>query len=270
MADELAFLSRARTWDAFYGKPQVAEFRRRLYLEAFGDEYPVDEATDGYITRSELRQMAEALHVGPGHKVADLGCGRGAPGQWVARITGAALVGIDFSEVALEQARARARQLGISDAASYKAASFDATGFGTASVDGAMSIDVVWAIPDKRAGFAEAARILKPGARFVFTDWERDLSPPGYPTPVNDHRPLLEAAGFEIELHQLRPDADAMRRTFYEKMLEYQAELLRVLDAKTAESNLREARAWLGLLDGVDYTKHSRRVFVAVRKRTGS
>jgi ubiquinone/menaquinone biosynthesis C-methylase UbiE len=269
MADELAFLSRARSWDAFYSEPRVAEFRRRLYLEAFGDEYPIDEATDGYITRTELHQMADALHVGPGYKIADLGCGRGAPGQWLARITGAALIGIDFSEVALEQARARARQFGIGDLVSYKVASFDATGLDTASLDGAMSIDVIWAIPDKQAGIAEAARILKPSARFVFTDWERDLSPPGYPAPIIDHRPLLEAAGFEIELHQLRPDADVMRRTFYEKMVHYQAELRQVLDEKKAESNLREAKVWLGLLDGVNYMTHSRRVLVAARKRDG-
>jgi hypothetical protein len=49
-------------------------------------------------------------------------------------------------------------------------------------------------------------------------------------------------------------------------MLAKQEELMRVLDQKTAESNLREARAWLGLLDGVDYMQHSRRVLVAARK----
>jgi ubiquinone/menaquinone biosynthesis C-methylase UbiE len=267
MADEVAILSRARTWDAFYREPRIAEFRRRMYLEAFGDEYPIDEATDGYITRTELRQMADALHVGPGQKVADLGCGRGAPGQWLVRFTGAVLAGIDISEVALEQAHARARQLGIAELVSYKVANFDATGCDAASFDGAMSIDVIWAIPDKPAGFAETARILKPGARFVFTDWERDLAPPGYPTPVNDYRPLLKAAGFEIEFHQLNPGADMMRHSFYEKMLHYQAELLQVLDEKPAESILREAKGWLGLLDGIDYMRHSRRVLVAARKR---
>jgi ubiquinone/menaquinone biosynthesis C-methylase UbiE len=264
MAGELAFLSRVRAWDAFYAEPQVAEFRRRLYLEAFGEEYPADEATDGYITRSELRDMVDRLHVGPGQRIADLGCGRGGPGQWIAGATGAALVGIDFSAVALEQARARACRLGITSA--YKSTSFDATGLDSASVDGAISIDVIWAIPDKRAGFAETARILKPGARFVFTDWERDLSPPGYPPPVSDHRPLLDVTGFEVELHQLRPHADSLRRAFYEKMLARQGELMREVDEKTAESSLREARVWLGLLDGVDYLQHSRRVLVAARK----
>jgi len=268
MADESAFLSRARSWDAFYAEPRIAEFRRRLYVEAFGEEYLADEPTDGYITRGELHQVANALRVGPGQKIADLGCGRGAPGLWIARATHATLVGIDFSDVALEQARERARSLGLSASVSYRPASFDATGLNASSVDGAISIDVIWAIPDKRAGFAEAARILKPGSRFVFVDWERDLSPPGYPPPVSNHRPLLEAAGFEVELHQLDPNADVMRRTFYEKMLARQAELLRDLDEKTAQSNLREAKAWLGLVDGVDYMQHSRRVLVAARRLT--
>src|ERR1700730_2593564 len=41
MAEELAFLSRARAWDAFYTESRVAEFRRSVYLEAFGEEYPL-------------------------------------------------------------------------------------------------------------------------------------------------------------------------------------------------------------------------------------
>jgi len=83
---------------------------------------------------------------------------------------------------------------------------------------------------------------------------------------VSDHRPLLQVTGFEVELHQLQPNADSLRRAFYEKMLARQGELMREVDEKTAESNLREARAWLGLLDGVDYIQHSRRVLVAARK----
>ena len=108
MAEESAFLSRTRTWDAFYAEAKVAEFRRQVYLEAFGDEYPTDAATDGYITRSELREMVEALHVGRGQKIIDLGCGRGGPGQCIAEAAGVALVGVDFSAIALEQEIGRA------------------------------------------------------------------------------------------------------------------------------------------------------------------
>src|SRR5260370_30048332 len=92
-----SILQTQRFWDAFYVNDRVAEFRRRLYIEVYGEEYPAELGTDGYITMSELRQMAEALHVGPGDKIADMGCGRGGPGQWIARATGATLVGIDIS-----------------------------------------------------------------------------------------------------------------------------------------------------------------------------
>jgi len=265
MKDDSPLVGRTqRFWDAFYVDNRVAEFRRRLYVEAYGEQYPADVGTDGYITLSELRQMAGALHVGPGDNIADLGCGRGGPGQWIARATGAALVGIDISDVALQQARERARQPGIT--VSYQTGSFDSTGLDAATFDGAMSVDVIWAIPDKRAGFAETARILKPGARFVFTDWKRDLSPPNYPPPFSDHLAVLKAVGLEIELHQVLTNADAVRRVFYEKMLARQEELIRDVGEQAAQPRLREGKAWLGMIDGVDYLAHSRRVLVAARK----
>src|SRR5260370_29844681 len=82
--DPPSILQTQRFWDAFYINDRVAEFRRRLYVEAYGEESPAELGTDGYITLSELRQMADALHVGPGAKIADMGCGRGGPGQWIA------------------------------------------------------------------------------------------------------------------------------------------------------------------------------------------
>ena len=60
MSEKLTFLSQARTWDAFYTECRVAEFRRQFYLEAFGQEYPADEATDGYITQRALRDGGSA------------------------------------------------------------------------------------------------------------------------------------------------------------------------------------------------------------------
>jgi ubiquinone/menaquinone biosynthesis C-methylase UbiE len=270
MKDDSPFVGQTRRfWDAFYINDRVAEFRRRLYLAAYGEQHPAETGTDGYITLSELRVMADALHVGPGQKIVDLGCGRGGPGRWIAQATGAALVGIDISDVALDQAREQARQLGTSDRVSYGIGSFDSTGFDPATFDAAISVDVIWAIPDKRAGFAETARILKLGARFVLTDWERDLSPPGYPPPFSDHRAVLEAVGFEVELHQVLTDAEAARRRFYKEMIAREEELIRDLGEQAAQLRLREGRAWLGLVDGVEYLKHSRRVLVAARKARG-
>src|SRR5215471_12076047 len=101
MKDDSPFVGQTRRfWDAFYVNNRVAEFRRRLYLAAYGEQYPAETGTDGYITLRELRVMADALHVGRGQKIVDLGCGRGGPGRWIAQATGAALVGIDISDVA--------------------------------------------------------------------------------------------------------------------------------------------------------------------------
>lgn len=37
--DPPSILQTQRFWDAFYVNDRVAEFRRRLYVEAYGEEY---------------------------------------------------------------------------------------------------------------------------------------------------------------------------------------------------------------------------------------
>src|SRR5205807_1997613 len=110
-----------------------------------------------------------------------------------------AVVGIDLAEVGIVHARERAQRLGLGNRARFEIADIVSTGLPDASFDGTMSVDTLWAVPDKAGAIRELARILKPGAPFAFTNWDRDLSPPGYPPPLNDHRPLLGQAGLEVE-----------------------------------------------------------------------
>jgi SAM-dependent methyltransferase len=49
---------------------------------------------------------------------------------------------------------------------------FAMTGLADAAADGAISVDALQYAPDKRAGLKEAARILRPGGRLVFTAFE--------------------------------------------------------------------------------------------------
>jgi ubiquinone/menaquinone biosynthesis C-methylase UbiE len=121
------------------------------------------------------------------------------------------VVGIDLAQVGIARARERAQELGLADRVRFEVADIVSTGLTDASFDGAMSIDTLWAVPDKAGAIQELARILKPGARFAFTNWDRDLSPPGYPPPLNDHRPLLEQAGFEVKIYEVQPDAEVKR-----------------------------------------------------------
>ena len=130
-----------------------------------------------------------------------------------------------------------------------------------------MSVDTLWAATDKEGALREVARILKPGGRLAFTNWDRDLSPPGYPPPLSDHRPLLGQAGFEVEVYEIQTGAEDKRRAFYERVVAAEPELIGEMGTDGAQKLLFEARATLGLTDGTDYLPHSRRIFVVARKR---
>ena len=51
-----------------------------------------------------LGRSMSALRVEPGATLVDVGCGRGKPGLWLSRETGAALIGVDWSPVAVASA----------------------------------------------------------------------------------------------------------------------------------------------------------------------
>jgi ubiquinone/menaquinone biosynthesis C-methylase UbiE len=243
--------------------------RQRIKREVYGADYPVEADPRGYVTLTELRAIARDLRVGPEQTFVDLGCGPGGPGLWVARETGAALVGLDLSSAGVAQAAERARELGVANRARFQVADLTATGLPDATFDAAMSIDVLWAVPDKLGALREIARILKPGAGFAFTNWDRDLSPPGYLPPLNDHRPLLRQAGFEIETYQVQSGAEDRRRAVYEAFVEAEQDFIREMGEEGARKVMFEAKGTLGLVDGTDYLAHSRRIYVVARN-TGS
>ena len=143
------------TWVGIFDETFAAwansRVRRRVWESVFGDEYPDEAEPFSFTTRSELRRLGQELRVGPEHAFADLGCGTGGPGLWVARATGGALIGIDLSPVALEQARRRAVAFGLSGRSRFQVGDFLATGLPAESVDGVMSIDALHFAPDKAA-----------------------------------------------------------------------------------------------------------------------
>jgi hypothetical protein len=65
----------------------------------------------------------------------------GGPGLWVARETGASLIGIDFSQVGIEHAQQRADELGLSEHAVFLVRDVEMTRLPEADLDGSMSVD---------------------------------------------------------------------------------------------------------------------------------
>src|SRR6266700_4167208 len=97
----------AATFDQAHGVTARSALIWRLAAQAYGEDYPAEVQPWGMTTWWVLGRCVAGLLVGPGHLLVDLACGRGGPGLWLARATGADLVGVDWSPVAVEAASAR-------------------------------------------------------------------------------------------------------------------------------------------------------------------
>jgi SAM-dependent methyltransferase len=197
MADE-------RDWQSVFDKALgngADTVSRRVWRSTLGDEYPDELDPHSYVSRTELALLRDELRVGAGDTFGDLGCGRGGPGLWLAAHTGANLVGVDISPVAVAAATARAEAVGLTGRASYQQGSFAETGLADAALDAIVSVDALLFAPDKRAAVAEFARILRPGGRLVMTTWDYHRQPAGRPPQVDDHRPLLADNGFLVHTY---------------------------------------------------------------------
>lgn len=186
----------ARFEQAFAGPASTV--RARIWREVFGPEYPEGVDPFSYISVTELRCFAREVRTGSGQCLVDIGCGRGGPGLWVAAATGARLIGLDITGSALDAARRQAEQAGMANQAVFRRGSFEDTGLPDGSAHAVMSIDALLFTPSKQAAAAELARIIVPGGRLVLTSWDYHSRPAGRPAQVADHRPLLDAAGFDI------------------------------------------------------------------------
>ncbi|GAA1402519.1 hypothetical protein GCM10009613_62640 [Pseudonocardia kongjuensis] len=246
-------------------EPQVAEDRyarfyaaqarsatlRRIYREAYGEDYPEEIDPFGFVTRADLARIGELVGVAPGGTLVDLGCGRGGPGIVVARERRARLVGVDLVPVAVADAARRSRELGPAGAR-FVVGSFTGSGLPTGGADAVMSVDALWMVQDKPAALAEVHRILVPGGRFVLTTWE--------PAHV-DHRALLDEAGFDLEVREETPDWLARQRAVYAGITAAAAELADELGAEGAEVILTEAEQAPRVLAGTP------RLLLAARRR---
>jgi ubiquinone/menaquinone biosynthesis C-methylase UbiE len=125
----------------------------------------------GVIAADAVPELTRELRLRAGSTLLDLACGRGAYGLLVARETGAALIGVDFSAQALTEAGEQAAHLGVSNA-TFRTGDLTATGLPDAAVEAVLCTDAIQ-FPDEPArAYEEIRRVLKPGGRVVLTSWE--------------------------------------------------------------------------------------------------
>ncbi len=242
-------------FDAFFGASGSSVMLRRIWREAYGDESPEVASPSSFVTRSELRYIAQALGVGPGQTIVDLACGLGGPGLWVARETGTALIGVDFSPVAIEIARRTARDQGLDEWATFIVADAAATGLPDAAAAGMLSIDAFQLFPDPAPVLWEAARLLPSAGRFVFTTLE-----PRGSSRLAAYRTLLDEAGLALDAAEEIHDLEYRVRTF-QGILAAQDALITELGERAEQTVLaeaREAQHWLAHMRHMRLVAHRR------------
>ena len=98
--------------------------------------------------------------------------GSGCVPRYLAKEFDTDVEGVDANPLATRMAEELAVTSGTAQRLRFKTGDISNTGWSDHSFDGALSMDVLLFVPDKRAALQEVARILKLGSRFVGTTWE--------------------------------------------------------------------------------------------------
>jgi arsenite methyltransferase len=131
--------------------------------------------------------LIRALAVGPGDRVADIGCGPGESSLQVARGTGARVIGVDLSSDSIAAAGAAAERAGLEASVEFVVADAEALPLPDGAVDGVLCECSLCTFPDKERAAAELARVLRPAGRLALSDVV------GYPERLPDSLRTLEA-----------------------------------------------------------------------------
>jgi ubiquinone/menaquinone biosynthesis C-methylase UbiE len=193
-------------FDEEFTKAAQSDWLRSVFAEDLPDE--IDPFS--FITLSGLEDIVDWLALSPGSLLIDLACGRGGPGLWLARRTGAELVGVDFSTVGIDHAQLRAEELARGLAVKYLVADAASTGLPDNGAEGLVCVDAIQLMTHRLDVMREVRRVLKPGARAVFTTWE-------VPDRLADLADLFEEGGLEPVVVEERSDWLERERHIFER-----------------------------------------------------
>ncbi len=174
-------------------------------------ELPSSLVTTGFLGGAGLTEIDSYLGLGPEDVLVDLGCGRAGHSLALVRDTGARLVGVDFSAVALSGAEADASAYGMEDRATFRTADLAATGLPDRSATAVVCLDALQFATSAPAVLAECRRILVPGGRIAVSSWQADPTAEEVPARIRrmDLARDLPATGFTDVAVLARPEWSA-------------------------------------------------------------
>ncbi|HZI96141.1 MAG TPA: methyltransferase domain-containing protein [Actinomycetales bacterium] len=208
----------AAYFDRWYADMTTSTARDAIVARTLG--LPPELQSTSLLTWQGIAEVTAELRMPPEGLLLDVACGRGGYGIEVARRTGARLLGVDFSAVALRQARSRGAGLLPAGRSAFQVGTLLATGVPTATVDGVMCVDAVQFADPPLAAMLEFHRVLAPGGRLVLSSWEAADASDDLVSPrlhaVNLRRDLPAAGFVDVQVHE-RADWRAVERVLWEE-----------------------------------------------------
>lgn len=184
-------------YDRWYREVIRSPARDSVVQRALG--LPSEFESTGALGWEALGEVVAALDLKPTDVLLDLACGRGGYGLAIVREIGTRLIGVDFSAVAIAQARRRAEEFGLTGHAEFRVGEMTDTGLAPSSVDALLCVDSIHFADPMSAALRECRRVLKPGGRVAITAWQLVDSTDEELRRRMRHRDLaveLKAAGF--------------------------------------------------------------------------
>lgn len=180
------------------------ESERAFHDARFSEEVRDDQGKFyACIKHGATRFTERVTAVARGADVLEYGCGSAIQGLELAKVA-KSLTGIDISGVAIANAEAAARSLGIGNA-SYRVMDAENLEFPDESFDLVFGRGIIHHLDLDRC-FATIARVLRPGGRAIF--WE----PLGHNPILNGYRRRTPNARTPDEHPLLKPDFDIARK----------------------------------------------------------
>jgi sarcosine/dimethylglycine N-methyltransferase len=158
---------------AYYDSADADNF----YFHIWGGEdihvgiYEDGETDIARASRKSIERMASRLpHLGEQTRVLDLGAGFGGAARYLARTAGCHVTALNFSATENARSRALCEAAGLSARITIVEGSFEDIPAPAESFDVVWSQDALLHSGKKQTVVREAARVLRPGGDFIFTD----------------------------------------------------------------------------------------------------
>ncbi len=197
--------------------PSKTQNEKRVDPSIYDRDYFLKtDGADFYSQNLSAPKFLKAAALGKvqtGHRVLDIGCGRGDLAQTLAQ-AGAEVMAVDYSRDSLVLTQQTLERLESSDRSKIHIFNSDATqlGFGPETMDSIYMVDIAEHLyPEQLAAcFDECFRILKPGGRLVVqtspNKWYNDYGYPLWEQPWN--RVLNKVFGQNLLTRPIRNEMD--------------------------------------------------------------